>query len=307
MLLKKLFTVSSLSLLLMQVGCGDKNAAEDVNIKSFDWAEKTDGKAILYKGSALSLTGDVEGNKPFVISFSITDSHGKEIKQDSTMLHVTHTPPQSGKKSLSLQDDMNPKVVAGYEVCNGQYTVNIIATSGQAVVKKPQHFEVRGGRDASFCQTKTGGGSGVSFTAAKISNRWGPDSSAFDLKAGANVGADQADTNKDLADLTLKSEMFHFRKTLGSKNGSKFVQVSLPRDASDADIQAAFANGMQRDETAILNSGDTVIVKSPRDFHSLYFLKIISAREDEASSNPGKHRTGAVRFEYRKVSSGNNT
>lgn len=303
---KKLLTLTSLSLLLMQVSCGNKDA-EDVNIKNFEWTETTDGKAILYPSSSLALKGDIEGNKPFVVSFAITDSSGKEIKQDSQRLYITHTPPQSGKKSLSLADDMRPAVNAGSLVCNGFYTVNIIAKTGQASVSKPQHFEVRNGLDASKCANKQSNNN--SFKTAKISNRWGPDPSAFDLVEGHNLGHDVSlDSRKDLADLTLQANAKRFKRTLGSKNGSLFVQTAnLRADSTDADIQSAYASGFQKVETDVLNAGDFVIVKTPRDFNSLYFIRIIYARQDEPSDKPGKHRTGAIKFEYRKISSSNNS
>lgn len=292
MLFNKSFLLSSL--FALHVGCGDKHTTEEVKMENVNWENSNTD---LIPGSFLALKGDLEGNKPFAVSFSIKDENGKDVPQNANQLSVSTNATPAGKTSLSLVDDMAARLIAGSDVCNGSYTLTVTAKVGQAESTKPLHFKVREGRDPSFCQQKS------NFTQGKVYNIHGPSPGSFDLVNGRPVRVhDNREGDRDLLDLTARAKDT-FKMTLGSGNGSMFVHTQLSENASDAEIRNEFQTKSKQAETNILRAGDVVIVEA-RD-KNLYLLKITEA-SITASEKTGVHRTGAIKFDYRKIGSSNN-
>ncbi len=300
MLLRSILSVAILSTGLLQYGCGNKDKAEDVNVTKLAWE---DDNAILRKESSLKVKGSVDGNKPFTVTFSITDEDSKtEVPQSPQTLSVTHQSPPSGKTSLSLAGDMNTRVNAGSEVCNGNYTLNVIANAGGANVSKPLHFKVEGGRDCTKTKAQNpnskpaqGIRHGVVYNTQASSEYKG----AFDLVNGVNIANDSSNRDEDKKDLKDHSTIMAFNTKLGTGNGAKFAHTqNLYFDSATLEeAQRSFNNNAQRPETEALSSGDIYVVQlNDQRSNAFYILNIAEVRRN----TPGKN-DGRIVFNYRKL------
>ncbi len=288
MYFRKLLSLSSLSLLLLHVSCGPKDEIEDVNMSNLDWV---DGNT-LNPNSKLTVKGDIEGNKPFAVSFALTNPEGKIIGQNIDGLKVVSQHPPSGKTNLSLVDDMKTELHAGSDVCNGSYVLHVIAKSGKAEVKKPLPFTVVNGKDPSEC--KKANLEEIKF--GHVGNLLGKDPSGYNLEEGHSVRKDEE--NRDVHDITTTHD---FSSALGSATKAKFVLAPLGTDFYNMDYASAnkiYESRLKLDETPRLHTNDIVLVYLERT-NSLFILKI--------SVNPNEHidptsqNKGILRFAYRKL------
>lgn len=297
MQLKHLLTFAGLGLALLQVSCGPKDGADDVNMSNVEWDEGS----VLSPNGFLAVKGDVESKNPFTVSFSLKDSKGA-IQEDNSRLYVTKNNFPSGKKTLSLNNDMATRVNAGGRACNGTYELVITATSGKANKTQSLKFEVQNGLDPQHCVQQNGQHLQQVSTGA-IGNRQGRDRSGFDLVEGHAV--DPNSSKRDLQDLTQHGKDI-FSKRFGSNTGVQFVEnANVNFDTATVEnAVAAFATGNKTSETGVLTPGAVLVLWIPRA-NAHYLIKIKNISDNESLDKRSKNK-GLVRFEYRKVTASKN-
>ncbi len=298
MFAKSLMGVFVLSTGLMHVACGKKDKAEEVNISNL---ELDSDKPELHRGSALGIKGKVEGNTPYVMSFSITDSEGNDVPFSDSNLKVEYKRPPSGRTHLTLQEHMQPRLVAGDEVCNGKYAVNVTAKVGKAVASKPLYFEVKDGlpADAPQCVRKKNNKKAELISRqGTIHNLIGTKPGAFDLEKGENVAQGASDETKDLIDMTAETSTKMSLK-FKSLNGARFAHtVGLDyMTASHADAEQQTQVHALHQTTESLKQDDVYVVKMSEARGGAYYLLRIT----KAQQNNKKRNDGYINFEYRKL------
>lgn len=288
-MLQKLWMVSSLSVLLLQSSCGPKNDVVDLdNIK---WSDE---KAELYPSSSLAIEGEASGNKPYLLSFALTDKDGQPIDAKTKGLEISYNRPPSGKTTLSFQNDLSVRVESTSDVCNGDYILVVKAKLGQASSSRPLPFKVVGGR--SNCQMALNKPNEF-VKQGTIGNRIGRDMGAFDLVGGTRVWSHKKTYNQDLQDLTLNTDSYLSQK-IGSQTGAKFVKTNSNFDTITYEkARTDFAQLVPTDSTGKVTQGDVYIVSTPRNNQALYVIKILVVDVGTKSKN-----NGHITFAYKKLS-----
>jgi len=290
--------VAGLILGLGLVGCGaKKDQPEEVNVKDLAWV---DNNATLRPGRSIALDGDVKANTNAIVSFALSDRANNQIKQDPTTLRVVNQSPPAGKNSFSLADDMKVSVAAGEQACNGDYVLNVKLVAGRSNVIKPMYFKVEDGQDcrpALNDQSRRG----------VVHNVLGPHEGAFDLLKGQAVAKTEADTSKDLLDLTKvgsSSARGGFRGSLGSGNGARFiVNADVTYEAANGEAARRLFRERAGDRVSpALRTGDIVFVKlaEGRAQDAIYVLKITRV---DPTADPSARGTngGVIEFDYRPL------
>jgi nitrogen fixation protein FixH len=305
MFTRRILALSSLGLLVLQASCGDKNVTENVNMDTVEWVGKhEDNIGVLHRGSALKIAGDIQGNKPYVVSFSLADARDQPIDAKSKGLEIVYKRPPSGKTSLSLQDDLSAGIQATDRVCNGEYILNVHAENGPAKVKKPLRFVVRDGSDGPECKTKPR--VVVETKTGRIENVQGKKNQlgSFNLETGESVSS-KTGSGRDLIDLTLVGKAFSHK--LGSMNHAEFVHYGNRQinTLTFAEAQAAFRSSVPQKTTDILYAGNVILIYLPRT-NSLYALRVLNVEQGTFRTGH-KVNDGFIGFEYRRLTPDNNT